>query len=362
MNRYDDARLPRPPDYFLDRLAALHERIRDTLYRLQSTQSVESLSGVSEAREGDTTFAIDLHAEEQIESFFRDWGEELPLLLIAEGAPGDGGRTFPAGTRREDVAFTCIVDPIDGTRGLMYQKRSAWILSGIAPPPTSRLPRLDEIAIAMQTELPTARSHLSDRLWAVHGDGARGETTNLSSGEIRPFVPHPSGASSLRHGFATVSKFFPGAKLPAVRLEERLFEALLGAPADGNPLVFDDEYISTGGQLYELAVGHDRFTADLRPALLQGAAPRICSHPYDLCAESIAREAGVIVTNHHGLPLDYSLDIRVDCNWIGYANERLHRQIEPVLLSLLDEEHSEAHRERAVRAPETVDAPHQPDG
>ena len=37
---------------------------------------------------------------------------------------------------------------------------------------------------------------------------------------------------------------------------------------DGVPLVFDDQYISTGGQLYELAVGHDLFTADLRPAVL----------------------------------------------------------------------------------------------
>jgi hypothetical protein len=26
-----------------------------------------------------------------------------------------------------------IVDPIDGTRNIMYNKRSAWILSGIAP-------------------------------------------------------------------------------------------------------------------------------------------------------------------------------------------------------------------------------------
>jgi len=30
-----------------------------------------------------------------------------------------------------------------------------------------------------------------------------------------------------------------------------------------SPQVFDDEYIASGGQLYELMVGHDRFLADV---------------------------------------------------------------------------------------------------
>ena len=77
---------------------------------------------------------------------------------------------------------------------------------------------------------------------------------------------------------------------------------------DGDPLVFDDEYLSSAGQLYELAVGHDRWTADLRPLLqparrAAGRAPIFCAHPYDLSCELIAREAGVIVTDPRGAPL-----------------------------------------------------------
>ncbi len=335
-------RLPRSPQYFLERLAGLHDRVRDTLYRVQSASAIEVLSRVTDAPEGDTIFAIDVDAEQELTSYFESWGEELPLLLIAEGTPGDGGKTFPEGMPRSEVAFTCIVDPIDGTRGLMYGKRSGWILSGIAPPPREHLPWLSDISVAMQTELPTARSHLSDRLWATSGGGAHAETVNVLTGEVRPFVPQPSGATSLLYGFATVSKFFPGAKLAAVQLEERLFEELLGTPADGNPRVFDDEYISTGGQLYELMVGHDRFIADLRPVLMDapaggGTAHRICSHPYDLCTELIAREAGIIVTDHRGAPLRYPLDIRVDCSWVGYANRTLADQIAPTLHRLLEE-------------------------
>ena len=53
---------------------------------------------------------------------------------------------------------------------------------------------------------------------------------------------------------------------------EYLVRHLIG-PADvTKATVFDDQYISTGGQFYELIVGHDRFNADLRPLFyrLQG--------------------------------------------------------------------------------------------
>jgi hypothetical protein len=333
--------LPRDPDYFLQRLGELQGEIRERLRRSTRAGDIAGSAAPVDERGGDTIFALDLGAEETVERFFAAWGEELPLLLVAEGIPGDGSRTFPAVTPRERVAFTCIVDPIDGTRGLMYQKRSAWTLAGIAPPPNPALPRLDQIVVAMQTELPTPRSELSDALWAVRGRGVEAETRDLRDGTRHSFRPAPSAANSLHYGFATISKFFPGGKIATAEIEERLFRAVTGVPPDGNPLVFDDEYISTAGQLYELMVGHDRFIADLRPLIfarsgLEGTARGLCAHPYDLCTELIAREAGVIVTDAAGGPLRDSLDIRRDCAWIGYANQRLRAVIEPVLRSILE--------------------------
>ena len=43
------------------------------------------------------------------------------------------GRPAPRPRPRTRRRWRVIVDPIDGTRGLMYQKRSAWILTGVAP-------------------------------------------------------------------------------------------------------------------------------------------------------------------------------------------------------------------------------------
>src|SRR5687767_6381607 len=96
-------------------------------------ERVETLSGVAEARGGDTIYGIDERGEEVLFQFCEAWGRELPFVLIAEGVPGSGERVFPDGAAASEAAFRLIVDPIDGTRAIMYDKRSAWILSGIAP-------------------------------------------------------------------------------------------------------------------------------------------------------------------------------------------------------------------------------------
>jgi hypothetical protein len=59
--------------------------------------------------------------------------------------------------------------------------------------------------------------------------------------------------------------------------------------------LLEDQYLSSGGQLYELISGRDRFIADLRPLMepllnRRGLMLGICAHPYDLCTELIARE------------------------------------------------------------------------
>jgi hypothetical protein len=330
--------LPRPPEYFLHHLAELQTRIRDRLRSTLAQSSPLSLTSVAAEREGDTIFALDERAEDLLDAYFEEWSRDLPIYVVSEGFPDDGGRVYPRNARRERTAFTCVIDPVDGTRVLMYQKRSAWVLSGIAPPPREALPRLSSICVSMQTEIPTLRSHLSDRLWAVSGQGVQAATHDLSSGTVRPFQPRPSTATTLEYGFASLSKFFPAHLTVTGEVEERLFSEVLGVTG-GNPLVFHDQYISTGGQLYELMVGHDRFVADVRPVMNarfeSGAARALCVHPYDLCTELIAREAGVVVTDERGRELDAPLDVRVDCAWAGYANEIIRRQVEPVLQWIL---------------------------
>jgi hypothetical protein len=221
----------------------------------------------------------------------------------------------------------------------MYQKRSGWILTGVAPnrgPETS----LRDIEFAMQTEIPLAKQHLSDTIWAYRGSGVRAERFNRLSGETVPIDLRPSTANSIEQGYAMVARFFPGARDVLAAIDEDIVRSVLGKPREGKAQCFEDQYISTGGQLYELMAGHDRFVADLRPLMRGVMAERgldlsICCHPYDLCTELIARELGVEIAAVDGEPLSAPLNVDADVSWAGYANAEIREQIEPALRAAL---------------------------
>lgn len=139
-----------------------------------------------------------------------------------------------------------------------------------------------------------------------------------------------------------ISRFFPGGREELAAIDEAIIRAALGPPQPGKAHCFEDQYISTGGQLYELIAGHDRFVADVRPLLDSWLAQRgqplgICCHPYDLATLLVAQQAGVIMTDVRGQILDAPLNVNTDVGWVGYANAAIRAQIEPVLLRELQQ-------------------------
>jgi hypothetical protein len=330
-------------------IRTLHERIRDAVVDACERAQADALSKVVDDRddEGDTIYAVDRVSEEVLVHFFEtEIATRWPIVLIAEGLSG-GSLTLPRGTAEADVRWRVIVDPIDGTRGLMYQKRSGWILTGVAPnrgAATATAPAqanahgttLADIELAVQTEIPVVKQHLCDAAWALRGSGVQAERYNRLTGERRPLTLRPSRATTIAHGFAMVSRFFPGARAELAAIDEEIVQAVLGPVRPGKAQCFEDQYVSSGGQLYELMAGHDRFVADLRPLMesllaRRGLALGICCHPYDLCTELIARELGVIVTDEQGEPLRAPLDVDANVTWVGYANAQIRAQIEPAL-------------------------------
>ncbi len=318
----------------------IHERVRDAVVEESERAVVEELAEVSDDQsEGDTIYAVDRVSEELlVELFEREVAGRTPLVLIAEGID-DGQVVLPRGSAAEDAVWRVVVDPIDGTRGIMYQKRSAWVLTGVA---RNRGDETDlrDIELAVQTEIPLVKQHLSDSLWALRGKGAHAERFNRLTGERRPLQLRPSRATTIRHGFAMIARFFPGARDELAAIDEEIVRGALGPVEPGKAHCFEDQYLSSGGQLYELMMGHDRFVADLRPLIetvlkRRGLALGICCHPYDMCTELIAREAGIIVTDERGEPLRALLKVEPDVAWAGYANDSIRREIEPLLRDAL---------------------------
>jgi fructose-1,6-bisphosphatase/inositol monophosphatase family enzyme len=324
---------------FIEPLRRLHDEIRGLVIAACEQRGAEELARVAHDGAGDVIYVVDRVSETAlVEWFNREIAAHEAIVLIGEGLPG-GRIILPGRAKATDANWRIIVDPIDGTRGLMYQKRPAWILTGVAPN-LGHETSLADIEVAVQTEIPLIKQHLCDQLWAVRGGGATAVRYNRLDGENRPLAIQPSTADELRHGFATICRFFPGGRDLLAAIDEELCERLV--PRDqGEAAVFEDQYASTGGQLYNLATGQDRFVADLRPLVhpllaARGTAVGHCCHPYDLCTKVIAEEVGVVVTDPRGGAVRYPLDTESNVAWSGYANRELHLQIAPVLRELLD--------------------------
>lgn len=326
----------------LARLRTIHAEIRDQVVVACEQTAIHQLSRIVADQAGDVVYAIDRISEAVLLRHFEQLGHDWSFVLIAEGVGEDGVLVFPPGSDPDTVELRIIIDPIDGTRGLMYQKRPAWILTGVAPNRGSAT-SLKDIEVAVQTEIPLVKQHLSDSFWAIATQSVEGERFNRMTQERYPLFPQPSQATTIEQGYGGISRFFPGGRAELAAIDDEVVLRLLGPCLPGKVQAFEDQYIATGGQLYELLSGHDRWIADLRPLLSVFQTVGLCCHPYDLCTELIARMAGIIVTDEYEQQLAAPLDVTTEISWIGYANTALYQQVAPVLHTLL--------RERSLLAP-----------
>lgn len=320
-------------------LCALQEDLLTAIDAARGRAREQALHAVAEVTEADTIYAIDKVSEDAILAWFAEhWPREWPVEIVMEGLEVRGPRCSPEGTAVSATRFKCILDPIDGTRGIMYDKRPAWVLAGLAP---QRGPEtcLQDIVVAAMTELPTTKQWRADQLSVAAGDPLVAEAIDVRSGTRALLDLRPSGAGDLEHGFAALCRFFPEGMALMAEMEVALWDRL-PLPATGTPTIFTDQYLTTGGQLYELMAGHDRFLADVRPWVFRhlGLDSALTCHPYDICVWPVAVAAGVIVENPAtGGPLDAPLDTTTPVGWAAYANPRLRELIAPALAEVLRE-------------------------
>jgi fructose-1,6-bisphosphatase/inositol monophosphatase family enzyme len=299
------------------RLCELGDHLRDVFLGARARDRDFDMTTVAGVSPADTIYAVDAVLDDALVPWFEQHWPDVELVSEGLDEPVIVGHGAPS--------WTVIVDPVDGTRGLMHDKRSAWVLAAAGP----RGGSLRDLVAASMTELPTSKQWASDQLSAARGDGrALGERVDVRDGRRSPLTIVPSPSVDLEHGFAQVVKFFPPGKTELAALEAELFSRL------GASVVFDDEYVSSGGQMHELATGRDRFVAELRPLVAPAA---LACHPYDVCTALVLEEAGGVVTDPWGGVLDAPLDTTTAVAWVGYANPDLAAWIGPVLRELLQD-------------------------
>ena len=329
----------------VQRLEALLDSIRiATRARLAAEESIRGLSPAAEVvgdGAGDVTYGIDLESEEVVTRWLEECAREGPLSLFTEdigwrhaGAGGDGWTELPdfdhGGPR-------IAIDPIDGTRPLLGDLRSAWTSIAACPPGPSE-PRASDVTFGLLGELPSSMTESWRVIRAQRGAGAimeRHSFAPTSEAVGAPLIADTDDRPD--HGVFSFFRFSPHQR-PRIAAVEADFFARISAE-EGADLMhcYDDQYVCNVGQLVHLALGSYRLIADLRAHLTSpDEAPAVTSKPYDLAAAIlVAREAGCVVTAPDGANLDFPLDATTPVSFVGWVNEPTAERLAPHLEAAL---------------------------
>ena len=171
--------MPLSSDELRHRLCALGAHVRGLVTNAHGVD----MAAVTGSTAADVIYGIDRVADDALLGWFEQHWRGVRVVSEGLDEPVDIGNT---------PEWTVIVDTIDGTRGLMYDKRSAWCLAAAAPCGGS----LADLSAAAMTELPTSKMSMADQLSGHRGGGLHAERSNLLDGSTVPLA----GPSFVRHG------------------------------------------------------------------------------------------------------------------------------------------------------------------
>ena len=293
---------------------------------------------------GDVSFALDLACESFIDGWLERQAARQPLSLLTEDrgwrhlGPADAG----SGARVKELPDfdhggpRIALDPIDGTRNLMADLRPAWTVVSFAPAGPS-MPRFADLTGGMLSELPPHRASGHRRLWAERGqqgchfaafeeDGTSVESKLFTDDDDRP-----------DNGYFSVFRYEPRMRPRIAALEAGFFERLVEREQADARSIYDDQYISNGGQLFLLSLGTYRMIVDPRALLARvEGRPTVTSKPYDVAGALVCAEAsGALLSAADGSALDFPLDAETPVHFAGWVNRATHARLEPHWLATL---------------------------
>ena len=337
--------IARDGERFRSLLCSLGATIRDRVCDERDAQGIAALCPVVDRVVADVVYAVDKVSEEAVMAWLAGhWPADRPVRLVMEGVEDHELVTFPEGTGPDEVAWICVIDPIDGTRNLMHDKRAGWVLAALAParPGTDGWPtaRSTDIEVVAMTEIPPAKQSLADQVSALRGQGPAGvDAVRLDrrDGSTRPIPMVPSAAVGFEHGFCSFSHALPDGKALLAAIEQELWDDLVPPSVDPRQ-IFEDQYLCSGGQLYEVASGRDRLVGDLRPLVADhlGLAGALVAHPYDVCTALILRELGGVFEDPWGGAVDVPLDTTSAVSFVAYANPSIAAVVRPALARAIE--------------------------
>ncbi|MCC7012175.1 MAG: hypothetical protein IT454_06430 [Planctomycetes bacterium] len=329
-------------DAWRERLIDLCGRIRggarEALQRAQALNDLASVAAPVRQGKGDITYAIDDIVERSIHGWLDEVASRTPLSLLTEDSGWMHRGPGPRGAAVELADFDhagprIALDPIDGTRNLMADLRSAWTVVSFAPPGHGQ-PRFSELTAGIVSEIPDSRAARYRVLSAARERACRLELRALEDDALlaeRTLVADTD--ARVDRGYFPFFRYAPDQRPALARIEAEFFERLREHEGADLRHVFDDQYISNAGQLAQLAFGTYRTIVDVRGWLARRMGrTTITSKPYDVAGAIVcARAAGCVVEGPLGTELDFALDVVTPVDFVGFANRASAERMRPHL-------------------------------
>ncbi len=317
-------------DHWIIPLFDLCERMRhaarESLLAARRSGDLARAARVVAQGAGDTTYGLDEAAEGALREWAREVARVQPLSVLSELSNFDHG-----GPR-------IVVDPVDGTRNLMTDLRSAWSVVGMAGPGPN-VPRQKELVFGMLSEIPDTRAASYRRLSAIRGGPCHFEERTFYKGGpiVKPIEVATGSDARVDHGYFPFFKYMADQRPQIAAIEARFLERIERAEGADVRSCWDDQYISNGGQLALLAQGTYRMLADLRAFLAERRGrPTLSTKPYDIAGALLcARAAGCVITAVDGSELDFPIDVETPVSWVGWVNEATRARLAPHLAAAL---------------------------
>ncbi len=292
---------------------------------------------------GDVTFGPDESTEKYLDAWFGEQAALAPLSLLTEdagwrhGGPGEVEGTWQELPGSDHGGPRIVIDPIDGTRHLLFELRSAWTVIGVAGP-GNQPPKQSDIEYGLVTEIPTRLAGWARELEAKRGQGCQATEVPLLGQQAQaPRFLSPPDDARVDHGYFPFYAYHPDVRPASHEIARQFMDRLRKQEGAQIEHCYDDQYIASGGQLALLALGQYTMVADLRPWLVdpEGNTTQ-CAKPYDISGSVLcAQEAGCTVGNLEGLALDMPLDTQTPIGFVAFAGPETQNRLLPHLAHVL---------------------------
>ncbi len=284
---------------------------------------MRAVSGLTDS--GDASFNVDLAAEKTVQK----WLRRCPVPLAAY---------------TEDVGFVCehdspqyvlVVDALDGSRAFRAGLETACVSIAVAQFRGKDETRFKDIALSY--------------LWETKGDtvfaarAGRGATITREGRAVAPFPSVARGLEDMAWGFEVCGR--PAKELFCIIGDLINASAVRGGCFLLNSTTFAvsrivlgrfDAYVDVGARVVEEMPG------SVEPMFEAGQKQVLGLFPYDIAAAYlIAKEAGIVMTDAYGEPLDdrrllgSGPETRLSC--IAASNSLLHERIMGYINAKFDE-------------------------